>query len=114
MPRRELANQVVRPVLLDQFVETRPRNQFQHVMEDAIDMAHGVDPFRVLMSRETLDTSRINVVRRFKKNEPDSRGSSPAMANGKTSALSRPTQPPIRIAAAATISVMPSHSRALG
>jgi hypothetical protein len=48
-------------------------------MEDAIDMAHGVDPFRVLMSRETLDTSRINVVRRFKKNEPDSRGSSPAM-----------------------------------
>src|ERR1019366_7401510 len=79
MPRRELANQVVRPVLLDQFVETRPRNQFQHVMEDAIDMAHGVDPFRVLMSRETLDTSRINVVRRFKKNEPDSRGLDPAM-----------------------------------
>ena len=89
MPRRELANQVVRPVPLDQFVETRPRNQFQDVVEDAIDMTHGVDPFRVQMSRQTPDTSRINVVRRFKKNEPDSRGSSPAMTAEGFSALNK-------------------------
>jgi hypothetical protein len=46
-------------------------------------MAHGVDPFRVQMSRQTPDTRRINVVRRFKKNEPDSRGLVPAMTTGE-------------------------------
>ncbi|MDF2115737.1 hypothetical protein PY365_09160, partial [Roseiarcaceae bacterium H3SJ34-1] len=34
---------------------------------------HGVDPFRVRMSRQTLWINRINTVHLFKKNEPDTR-----------------------------------------
>jgi protein-S-isoprenylcysteine O-methyltransferase Ste14 len=58
----------VGPIVLDQPIESRPRNQFEHVVENAIGVAHGVDPFRVQVSRETLETIRINVVRRFKQN----------------------------------------------
>ena len=43
--RLETARRRVGPVFINQFVESRPRNQFEDVMEDAIGMAHGVDPF---------------------------------------------------------------------
>jgi hypothetical protein len=79
MPGRELANPVVRPVMRRQFVETHPRSQSQDVVEDAIDMPHDVGPFRVPMSRQIPDTTRINVVRPFKnkKSEPDGRAMRP-------------------------------------
>ena len=42
---RELAHQFVAPVLFHKLVEGRPRDKFENAMEDAILMAHGVDPF---------------------------------------------------------------------
>jgi hypothetical protein len=42
-------------------------------------MPHGIDPFRVPIVAKRPDRSRINVMRQSQQNEPDSRGSSPAM-----------------------------------
>src|SRR5262249_53126195 len=66
MSRLELANEFIRPVFLHKTIENRPRNQFQDVMQDAILMPHGVDPFRVQMIRNQLEASRINVVHSIK------------------------------------------------
>jgi hypothetical protein len=76
-PDGDPVNQVVGPVLSRQFVNTRPRNQLQDVVADAVDMLHDVDAFHVPMSRHALDTTRISVVRSFKKNGPDSRAMRP-------------------------------------
>jgi hypothetical protein len=65
---RKATRRLVGPISVDQPVKGRPRNEFEDVVENAIGMAHGVDPFRVQVSRETLETSRINVVRPFKQN----------------------------------------------
>jgi ribonuclease PH len=69
--RFERSQKLIRPVLFPKAVENRPRDQFQDGVEDAILLAHGVDPFRVQTSRETPDTRRTNVVRPGTKNEPD-------------------------------------------
>jgi hypothetical protein len=44
MPRREAPHRLVGAEFGDQFVKRRPRNQFEQVVEDAIGVAHGVDP----------------------------------------------------------------------
>src|ERR1700733_4840761 len=60
---RETAHQFVAPMALHKPVELRPRNEFQYVAKHRIRMGHGTDPLHVLLSRQTLDTSRINAVR---------------------------------------------------
>ena len=60
---RETAHQLVAPVVLHKPVELRPGNQFQNVAKHRIRMGHGADPFHVQLSRQTLDTIRINAVR---------------------------------------------------
>jgi hypothetical protein len=50
----EPADQFIAPVLLHKPIERRPPDEFQNAMEDAVLVAHGVDPFRVRMSRQTL------------------------------------------------------------
>ena len=47
-------------------IEHRPRNLLQKPMKNDILMPHGVDPFRVQMIRNQLETSKINAVRFFK------------------------------------------------
>src|SRR5260370_22847045 len=53
-------------VLIHKLIEGRPRNMLQKPMKNDILMPHGVDPFRVQMIRNQLETSRINAVRLFK------------------------------------------------
>jgi hypothetical protein len=45
MARRKAAHRIVGAEFADQSVESRPRDQFEEVVENAIGMAHGVDPF---------------------------------------------------------------------
>ena len=60
--RGEAARHIAGQVFGRQSVENRPWYQFEDVMKDAIDMAHGVDPYGVQLSRKTLNTIRINAV----------------------------------------------------
>src|SRR5260370_17036229 len=53
-------------VLIHKLIEGRPRNMLQKPMKNDILIPHGVDPFRVQMIRNQLETSRINAVRLFK------------------------------------------------
>ena len=42
--RLEAAHALVRTLLGDEFIEIRPRNQFEDVVEHSIGVAHGVGP----------------------------------------------------------------------
>jgi hypothetical protein len=68
LARGEAARPLVAPMLPNQPVEGRPRNAFQKIVKDAIPVPHGFDLFRVPMSRETQETSRIKAVRLSKQN----------------------------------------------
>jgi hypothetical protein len=43
--RLKTAHRAVGGLFGDNFLEIRPRNQFEDVVKDSIGMAHGVDPF---------------------------------------------------------------------
>ena len=53
-------------VLLDQSIDGSPRNVFHQPMKNDMLVLHGVDPFRVQLIRNSLETSRINAVHSFK------------------------------------------------
>ena len=44
---RKATRRLVGPIFVDQPVEGRPRDEFEDVVENAIGVAHGVDPFFV-------------------------------------------------------------------
>ena len=68
LPGGEAARPLVAPMLPNQPVEGRPGNEFQKIVKDAIPVPHGFDLFRVPMSRQTQETSRIKAVRLSKQN----------------------------------------------
>jgi hypothetical protein len=45
LARGEAARPLVAPMLPNQSLERRPGNQFQKIVEDAIPVPHGFDPF---------------------------------------------------------------------
>ena len=47
MAGRKASRPIVGPIFVDQSVERRPRNEFEDVVQNAIRVAHGVDPFFV-------------------------------------------------------------------
>jgi hypothetical protein len=42
---RKATRRLVGPLFVDQPVERRPRDEFEDVVENAIGVAHGIDPF---------------------------------------------------------------------
>ena len=64
LARREPAHQVVAPCSSTSLSNVAPRNEFENIVENAILVSHGVDPFRVQSSRQTLwNRDKINAVR---------------------------------------------------
>src|SRR6266404_8878767 len=96
-------------VLIHKLIEGRPRNMLQKPMKNDILMPHGVDPFRVQMIRNQLETSRINAVGLFK-HEPcrtlvgSSRPSTSWFSPGKKDVDAPGTGPGMTISATAILS----------